>query len=410
MKRSLLTVLSILIALTASPSTYAIDRDFYSSNDILFSDPDATSCVSSTSGGAVGLVGDDNYEKGLRYFVGQGLSLNQSAGIIGNFAQESRMDPSIIEGGDSAPADYTPVNGTGFGIAQWTFTSRQSGLVKLSNSSDRDIIDLSLQLDYVWQELNGSYSSTLDALREIDDPLEAAVLFHQKYEGSADTAEEIEQNRGGKAIELAAEYQGKIAGGGSNTGSCNGNGTPSAFVDGFAIYNQNDPQWANNSYGTASTIGKAGCGPSAMAMIITALTNQQVTPADTAKYGAEHGTTADNGAGGSLWNVADVLSKNWGLTSQQIYSHSNLTGVVETDISVAQINEYLRDGGLVLASGTGSIPYTANGHFIVIRAVTENNTWLVGDSNGQIGIENSDKEWQPEEIMSMTRGMWLVEK
>ena len=45
----------------------AVDYDFYSSNDILFYDPTDADCV---SGGAANLVGIDNIEKVLRFYVG----------------------------------------------------------------------------------------------------------------------------------------------------------------------------------------------------------------------------------------------------------------------------------------------------------------------------------------------------
>src|SRR5581483_9508154 len=69
------------------------------------------------------------------------------------------------------------------------------------------------------------------------------------------------------------------------SGSCSssGAGQSTKYIDGFTIYSQYDPDWANKPYGD-TTIAAAGCGPSAMAMIITALTGQSVTPDVTAAY------------------------------------------------------------------------------------------------------------------------------
>ena len=103
-------------------------------NDIIILGKD--SC---TSGGASSLVGNDNLEKILRFYVGKGLSLAQAAGIAGNFKAESGFNPAVIQGGAIAPDDYTPVNGVGFGLAQWTFTSRQQPLVELAKSTNRKI-------------------------------------------------------------------------------------------------------------------------------------------------------------------------------------------------------------------------------------------------------------------------------
>jgi len=382
----------------------AVDETFYSLNDILFYDPEACS-VGGGEGGSSELTGNDNLEKILRYYVGKELTLVQAAGIAGNFGRESGFNPAIIQGGAIADENYRPVNSVGFGLAQWTFTSRQQPLVDLAVSSNRPIIDLGLQLDYSWQELTGNYKGGLAALKEATTPDNAAYVFHRDYEGSADTEEEVRANRGGDAITIYEQFKSIIpdgsAGGVTDATSCTGDGKASAYVDGFTIYNQNDPQWDKKPYGE-STIGAAGCGPSAMAMIITALKKTPVTPLDTATYGATNSpsTLYDNGKGGSLHNVHQVIGDKWGLTSTY------------TGKDVAKINQGLRDGGLVIVSGTGGAPFTTAGHFIVIRAVTAEGKWLIGDSNGEVGIENSKKEWDPVFILSMVTAnyAWLLTK
>lgn len=414
-KKSILYILVCLISLNFSVvSVFGYDRQFYSQNGIYFFDPDATPCVDDSGGASSTLVGNDNTEKILRYFVDKGLSLEQASGIAGNFWQESAHNPSAIQN-ESTPADdnYVLVEGVGFGIAQWTTVGRQAGLTALSQSDNKPITDLQLQLKYTWQELgSGSYSDALDSLKQATTPEDAAFVFHRDFEKSADTESAVRLGRGVKALEFFNQYSSLIAGGGSSSGTCNGNGTPSQFIDGFAVYNQYDPQWKDKAYGI-STIGSAGCGPSAMAAIITAFTGVTITPVEAATYGAANGTQVPNGvngAGSSYWNIAQVLA-NWkGLTSKQIYNNPNLTPNPSVDTNIADINQYLRDGGLILASGRGAVPYTEGGHLIVIRAVTSSNTWLVADSNGIDGLARSSQEWNPQQIMDGTRGLWLITK
>jgi len=373
-------------------SVFATDEGFFSSNDILFYDPD--SCSVGGGEGTGSLVGNDNLEKILRYYIGKGLTLAQASGIAGNFSRESGFNPAIIEGGITATEGYQPVAGKGFGIAQWTDGGRQTGLVTLSKSSNRSIIDLGLQLDYSWQELGSNRSGALTSLKAATTADNAAFLFHRDYEGSADTEAEVRANRGGDALNIYTQFKSIIPDNSTSSTSntiCTGSGKASEFVDGFAIYNQNDPQWEKNPYGPGGTVGTSGCGPSAMAMIITALTDKSVTPADTSAYGLANGTVyVENGeAAGSLHNVDTVIGGHWGLKSSS------------PGKNVAAINEGLRGGGLVILAGDGPAPFTSGGHFIVVRAVTASGKWLIGDSNSQAGSNNSKKEWDPGFILSM---------
>lgn len=396
---------AVTMSLTLIPtSAFAIDKEFFSGNDILFYDPDL--CVVSGTGTS-NLVGNDNLEKILRYFVGKGLTLQQAAGIAGNLQQESGFNPAKIEGGKIAPDDYVPVLGTGFGIAQWTTPkSRQDGLVALSQSSNRKITDLSLQLDYMWQELTTHYAGAITDLKQQTTPDDAAYVFHKDYEGSNDTEAFVKKVRGGNAINIYQQFQSIIpdgttasSSGAGSSATCTGDGQPTQYVNGFTFYDQYDPQWKDKPYGN-STIGDAGCGPAAMAMIISTLTGQSVTPLDTATYGAAHGTTYEGGKGGSAWNIQTVIGNNWGLQSTKLTP------------DVAKINDALRHGDLVITSGTGAAPFTGAGHYIVIRAIASDGQWLIGDSDGEAGKANNTKEWDPGYILNIASGdnIWAVSK
>jgi hypothetical protein len=200
-------------------------------------------------------VGDDNsnpeanLEKILRYYTGKGLSLAVAAGIAGNYWRESGYLPAKIQNsGVLAPSGYTPVNGVGFGLAQWTYNSRQLPLVEFAKDRNADIIGLYIQLDYSWEELTTSYSRLLTRLESIKSedtfginnttsaPMAAAIMFHGTtteaikleyangtvakeflglegiygYESSAGTSHRIVENRGIVAEEVYEKYKGII--------------------------------------------------------------------------------------------------------------------------------------------------------------------------------------------------------
>lgn len=361
-------------------------------NDIIILGKD--SC---TSGGASSLVGNDNLEKILRFYVGKGLSLAQAAGIAGNFKAESGFNPAVIEGGAIAPDDYTPVNGVGFGLAQWTFSGRQQPLMELAKSTNRKVTDLSLQLDYSWQEMEGGTGKfSLEEYKQITEPDEAAYIFHRDFEVSADSREAIQDNRMNPAKEIYEAFKSIIKESGSSgtssaSATCSGDGSASDFLDdnSFVIYDQCDPQWGNMIYGGSDTICQTGCGPASMAMIITALTGQTVTPADTAKVARDKGIHIPGV--GSSWDISPVLSEHWGLTATQLTN------------DVAQINEALRGGALINVSGAGPSPFADVGHFITIRGVTASGKWKIGNSSGSQGREESKQEWDPATLASMMR-------
>lgn len=231
-------------------------RDALEKNTIAFYDKDDELCMpplvgisdtGSTSGRQI--VADSNAEYILKFFTDKGLSLEAAAGFVGNFIQESGLDPAKEQGGRVVGSDYQMRSGTGFGLVQWTFPERQRPLQELADRTGRSIIDLDLQLDYVWQELNSGWKSTLHVLNTTPNltPEMAAVIVHGKtdkitsaiqagadpnvaiyrlapspaYEGSYDSASGVYSVRGGNARQVFDKFSGQIEGGGgvSNVGS-----------------------------------------------------------------------------------------------------------------------------------------------------------------------------------------------
>jgi len=221
----------------------AYDVKFFSGNDILFSGPD-TSCAggsSTTSGSDLPEDGTakQNLESILKYFTEQrGLTLAAAAGITANIKTESAStyNPAIIQGGGLAPAAKTdssggvdldtifkPVDKQGFGLSQWTYggtspASRQGGLYTLAKSQKKDIIDLGLQLDYIWKELTTSYkTSTLDRIKDMTDPREATKIYMINYEGPLDKSEAAQNGRADDGEEIYNNYKGVISDGSGAT-------------------------------------------------------------------------------------------------------------------------------------------------------------------------------------------------
>jgi len=77
--------------------------------------------------------------------------------------------------------------------------------------------------------------------------------------------------------------------------------------------------------------------------------------------------------------------------------------------------QVLKSGGLVIASGTGPIPFTSGGHILVIRGVDESGKWLLGDPghNRAYGPEipnPNEHAYEPSELTPYIRGLWGITK
>ncbi len=396
----LIISLVLLSSFTQIQSSYAYNLTDSKQNN-LFYDKTVGGCITLGTGTS-NLVGDDNVEKTIRYLIGKGLSLAQASGVIGNLQQESSgINPFKLQDGTLADANYSlPNNSIGFGIAQWTSSGRQQGLIDLAKSSNRKITDLNLQLDYLWQELSSSsYKSTLDKLKTTNDPVEAAIIFNDGYEKSHDSADYVKKVRGGNATDTYNQFKTLVPDTNNNTPTttinCTGTGQASGIIDGFTIYTQYDKQWGDlplnaSSPDPGTTIGKFGCGPSSIAMILTNLAGVSITPIETSAMAVKYDAYI-KGVGTNS-NILKILP-NYGLGSHSIES------------GITAVRSVIDAGGLVLAAGNGPLPYYPSGHFIVIRGITADGKFKIGDSAG-----HSDTDWPIENILIDGVSLWAVTK
>ncbi|HEX7484244.1 MAG TPA: phage tail tip lysozyme [Candidatus Saccharimonadales bacterium] len=393
--------------------------DYFGSNDIIYYDPNAELCNTGdmTLPGAVTpteidsgpLSGNSNAEKAWIYLGNKGLTAEQIAGILGNFQAESGMDPAIIQGGAIAGAGYAPVNGVGFGIAQWTFTSRQAPLVALANSTGRQITDLSVQLDYLWQELNSTHAHALASLKGATTPEQAAYVFHRDYEGSADSEAQVIANRGGgarlmyeqfKNLSSTAEGTGTSDSGAATVINSTSMGPGSAFAltceankakaeatatngagvalpadymsDSFTLFTQCGNQllggsWGNKKTPQGDTICKAGSIPTALAVIAKNVAERNVTPADTVDYYTKNNMWANTG--GSFLNSPVKAASDFGLRAIPITDKGD----------IAAYKKVFKAGGVIMTISTGSAPFTTNRHPIIIRGITDEGRFMIAD-------------------------------
>lgn len=140
-------------------------------------------------------------------------------------------------------------------------------------------------------------------------------------------------------------------------------------------YNQTDARWGNKPYGKTSTIGRAGCGPTALAIAVASLTSNKVTPYDMAQWSVENGGLCEGS--GSYHSLIPNGGRHYGLTVTSIGRDGK------------KLVEALQEGKLAIAIMSKG-HFTSGGHFIVLRGVTEDGKILVADP---ASVKRSNKEW-----------------
>lgn len=209
--------------------------------------------------------------------------------------------------------------------------SRESAIASANSTTDKD------SKTYYINQAN-SYSDQMDELKsEINELL--SNVISQKLESAVSTVE---------------AYQNYIT------------------LNDFVNYFQTD---YHQSYGGGATIASAGCGPTSMAMVLTYLTGETITPVDTASYSMAHGhRVIGNGTNASLF---PAMAAEYGLECR------------EENPSAENIIRSLSEGNVIIAHmGPGT--FTSQGHYIVLKGLDENGRVIVADPNSR---ERTDKSF-----------------
>ena len=139
-------------------------------------------------------------------------------------------------------------------------------------------------------------------------------------------------------------------------------------------YNQKDERYANAPFGT-DDIGRYGCGPTAMAIVVSSLTSDAVDPIEMAEWAYENGYWCSKS--GSYHTLIPGAAEEWGLSVEGC-----------TASEPQRIVDALGEGKLVVALMTEG-HFTSSGHFIVLRG-TQDGQILVADPNS---VSRSEKAW-----------------
>lgn len=345
--KRIILFLICLVILSAGGSrvfaAYTSDDTFnYYANNNWYDKDYQPLCVSNTTSAGATTTSKGNAATAYNFLVGKGLSALAASAVVGNFEAEST--PKVLP---------TITNGDAYGIAQWTSVgNRKQDLQKLANYQT-----LTVQLNYFWTDLTTKYQDAYKLLKSPDttDPGKLALEYGMIYEVYDHVA-----GRDTDARNIFQQYGTGATTGLSSSCTTQGNGS-------FVYYSQTDAQWATKPYGSG-TIGADGCGPTSLAMIVATFFDSSVTPVTMANLGAKEGSY-DPKSG----TIHDKLFA--AAAKQYNFTYTNMTGD-----SMAQLEDFVKQGGLIyLAGASPDAPFTKGGHVVVMRGVTSDGQIVVAD-------------------------------
>lgn len=153
-----------------------------------------------------------------------------------------------------------------------------------------------------------------------------------------------------------------------------------SFKDGateVVYYNQADERWKDKPYGRTGTIGRSGCGPTSLSIVVSSLTDKKVDPVQMSKWAYENGYYCEGA--GSYHTLIPDGAKHFGLKVEGCTSNEP-----------QRIVDALSQGKLVIAIMARG-HFTRNGHFIVLRGVTSDKKILVADP---VSRTRSEEKWE----------------
>ena len=128
-------------------------------------------------------------------------------------------------------------------------------------------------------------------------------------------------------------------------------------------YMQTDPSWSWMPYrvkGENTTIKTSGCGITCAAMVIASLKNENVTPADTARWSMEHGFKAYRQ--GTYYSYFTPQLAAYGIECKQVNASSVYHGSSGAKAVNDKARASVKDGNwMICAMGKGD--WTRSGHF-----------------------------------------------
>lgn len=133
------------------------------------------------------------------------------AGLMGNLYAESNLNPTNMEDTYErylgvSDEIYTKIvddgsytrfasDGVGYGIAQWTFSTRKQNLLAFAKEKNKSIGDLDMQLEFLLKELGSQFKSVLKTLINAKSIQEASDIVLTQFENPQNQSDFVKMIR-----------------------------------------------------------------------------------------------------------------------------------------------------------------------------------------------------------------------
>ena len=164
-----------------------------------------------------------NEQRIFDFFASKGFTAAGIFGMLGNIRDESGGNPRNLQNSYEKKLGYTDDSYTeavdagtyknfvhdaaGYGLAQWTYSTRKENLLKFARNQGDSIGDFDMQLAFMYQELRG-YKTLFAILTTTDSIREASDAFMTQYERPADQSEKAKRRRASYGEEICAMLTG----------------------------------------------------------------------------------------------------------------------------------------------------------------------------------------------------------
>ena len=164
-----------------------------------------------------------NEQRTFDFFAEKGFTAAGIFGILGNIKDESGGNPRNLQNSYEKKLGYTDDSYTaavdsgayknfvrdaaGYGLAQWTYSTRKENLLKYARQCGASIGDFEMQLEFMYQELQG-YKTLFAILKTTASIREASDAFMTQYEKPADQSESAKKRRASYGEEICAMLTG----------------------------------------------------------------------------------------------------------------------------------------------------------------------------------------------------------
>jgi len=170
---------------------------------------------------SISICATENEKTVWKFLKNEGFTDAGAGGLMGNLQAESNMRSVVYENiyKDSfgfSDQDYVDMvnngtytdfvdDGVGFGLAQWTFSSRKQALLDFCQGK---IGDLVCQLRFLMKELKSDFSEIYAMLKTSTDLYACTIKVMTDFERSGDYSEKLKNFRYALAKNLYNEFSG----------------------------------------------------------------------------------------------------------------------------------------------------------------------------------------------------------